>query len=341
MKDLAIIIPAYKEAYLNKTLSSLAQQTNLNFDVYIGDDCSPHNLKPIIDKYRTQLNISYTRFAKNTGAKNIVNQWSRCIDLVNNDTKWLWLFSDDDIAASNCVENFYDSIALKGERFDVYRFNTVTIDNNDAVIQRNPTGPEEESSEQMAYHLLKSKRGNSMPDHIFSREIYKKCGGFVFTDYAQGADWAMSILFSKNKGISIIPGAEVYWRYSGQNISSTATLQKAQMLYGHLQFIDWCLNHFKYLQSPINGISYNMMLEALAQNLSDVLLHHFKGVGFKNYPFIYGVLNGRLAMPRYLALKELLKIDSQYNSLAGGIYKLILKGENGFKRIDNLIHNQL
>ena len=38
-QNLAIIIPAYKGAYLKRTLDSLVQQTNKNFSVYIGDDC--------------------------------------------------------------------------------------------------------------------------------------------------------------------------------------------------------------------------------------------------------------------------------------------------------------
>ena len=51
MKSLAIIIPAYKDTYLRETLDSLVSQTINDFVVYIGDDCSPYNLKSIVNEY--------------------------------------------------------------------------------------------------------------------------------------------------------------------------------------------------------------------------------------------------------------------------------------------------
>lgn len=151
--DLAIVIPAYKEAYFHQALQSLANQTSKNFTVYIGDDASPFDLKSIADHFSQDLNISYTKFEKNTGARNLVNQWKRCIALSKNE-KWLWLFSDDDIADPSCVENFYKILDQNQDRFDVYRFNTCVIDK------------------------------------------------------------------------AIIPGAKIYWRYSGINISGSASGKK-------------------------------------------------------------------------------------------------------------------
>src|SRR5690349_7148370 len=106
MKPLAVIIPAYKLAFFDKALSSLAYQTNKNFTVYIGDDCSPEDLEEITEKYKSQLDIHYTRFKNNIGAKYLVYHWNRCIQLTRGEP-WLWLFSDDDIADANCVETFY------------------------------------------------------------------------------------------------------------------------------------------------------------------------------------------------------------------------------------------
>ena len=41
---LAIVIPAYKAAFLGRTLASIAAQTDRHFVVYVGDDASPHDL---------------------------------------------------------------------------------------------------------------------------------------------------------------------------------------------------------------------------------------------------------------------------------------------------------
>ncbi|RYE17370.1 MAG: glycosyltransferase, partial [Sphingobacteriaceae bacterium] len=255
MKNLAIVIPAYKSKYFVKALSSLSSQTNKNFTVYIGDDHSPEDLKVISDQFAEVLDIQYTRFPNNIGAARLVEQWNRCIALTQ-DEEWLWLFSDDDLLDPTCVASFYQALAASKHGFDVYRFNTCIIDADDNVRTVMPVGPTIETSEQMAYHLLLGERGNSMPDHIFSRQIYKQHNGFVFTPYAQGADWAMSILFSQARGLYTIPDAKVYWRLSGTNISSVAADRKSAMLSGHLDFIAWVLNHFAYLKERRSSLSY-------------------------------------------------------------------------------------
>ena len=95
-QNLAIIIPAYKGAYLKRTLDSLVQQTNKNFSVYIGDDCSPENLPDIINQYISLLNITYKKFSDNRGKSDLISQWERCLDMIQNEEYFI-LFSDDDI----------------------------------------------------------------------------------------------------------------------------------------------------------------------------------------------------------------------------------------------------
>lgn len=280
MTELAVVIPAYKDTYFRLALQSLADQTDKRFKVYIGDDASPFNLKPIADSFANQLDISYTRFNNNIGAEKLVDQWKRCIALTKNE-KWLWLFSDDDIADITCVENFLHIVSVNIDQFDVYRYNTSVIDKNGKWVVNTPVGPMIESSEEMAYHLLLGKRGNSMPDHIFSRQVYDKNAGFVNTDFAQAADWATSILFSREKGICIIPDARLFWRNSGENITSVAYHKKSVMMRGHLQFIKWLLVHFDYLKEGKHRISYPILKNAARINLRTVIINHYKGVTLK------------------------------------------------------------
>ena len=54
---LAIVIPAYKPDYLFNTLQSIYSQSCKDFNLYIGDDCSPYDLKQITDKTATALNM--------------------------------------------------------------------------------------------------------------------------------------------------------------------------------------------------------------------------------------------------------------------------------------------
>ena len=306
--DLAIIIPAYKEAYFELALQSLASQTCKNFNLYIGDDASPADLKTIAGRFSNFLDISYTRFDNNIGAKNLVNQWARSVALSKNE-KWVWLFSDDDIADPTCVEDFYRIAGRNKDRFDVYRFNTCVIDKQGSIMYDTPVGPTEETSEQMAYNLLMGERGNSMPDHIFTREVYRQNGGFVFTDYAQGADWATSILFSQKKGLAIIPGSKIYWRYSGINISSSAAGKRNQAVKGHMQFLGWVLQHFDYLKKTQTGISYDMFKTGIRTNIRNVFTHHYRGLTAASLFALLYFMRRRMKMSMKIIVADLLSID--------------------------------
>jgi glycosyltransferase involved in cell wall biosynthesis len=284
--QLAIIIPAYKEKFLEKTLISLVNQTNKDFNVYVGDDNSPYDLKSICDKFASVLNIEYVKFENNIGAKNIIEQWDRCIALSKNET-WIWLFSDDDIADVACVDLFYSTIKKDNAYFDVYRFNTRVINDNDQIIGESVESPTVDTSVNMAYNILMGNRGNSMPDHIFSRVIYEKYG-FVKTDWAQGADWATSIQFASDKGIYTIPGAKVNWRLSSMNISGTVQCEREKKIRGHLQCLSWIINYFQFLEiRPIEGISYQNVLNATYINLESVIGYHYKGLSLMNFGDLY------------------------------------------------------
>jgi glycosyltransferase involved in cell wall biosynthesis len=52
MQPLAIVIPYHRLAFFEATLQSLVNQTDQRFHVYIGDDASPENPLPLLEKYR-------------------------------------------------------------------------------------------------------------------------------------------------------------------------------------------------------------------------------------------------------------------------------------------------
>lgn len=212
---LAIVIPAYKSTYLEDTLFSLSLQTCKNFHLYIGDDHSPYPIKNIVDKFTNKLDIQYFRFEENLGGKDLVAQWERCIKLTSE--PWIWLFSDDDYVDSNCVQSFYE-IQKKHQDIDLFRFN-VNIVNNKKIILSSSVFPQKSSSDFLFRNKAKGRLNCFAVEFIFSRNIYKKKGGFQKFDLAWGTDTATWMKFGLN-GIGTIPDAYVYWRSSGENITT-------------------------------------------------------------------------------------------------------------------------
>lgn len=305
--ELAIIIPAFKAKYFRYSLESLRKQTRKDFNIYVCDDDSPDDLKSIVDEF-IDLPIIYHKFKNNLGCTDLVGQWNRCVSISNSE-RWICLFSDDDIMDSRCVEKFYE--IKSNSHVEVFRFNTIIIDENNQSFYPAVFGPSFETSESMAYYLLMGERGNSMPDHIFSRNVYEKNGGFVKTDFGQAADWATSILFSKEKGIQIIPNAILYWRRSDLNITSNAFKNREVTIKGYYQFIYWVVNHFAYLKNNENEITYFQMIQAIRANFLIVIIKHYKGLSLNQYRKTFYLMRTYLQLSRIQCLFYFIKIFSK------------------------------
>lgn len=68
MAVISFIMPAYKSQYLSAAIESILAQDCGNWELVIVDDCSPEDLKSIVDRYNDDR-IRYYRNEKNLGAE--------------------------------------------------------------------------------------------------------------------------------------------------------------------------------------------------------------------------------------------------------------------------------
>lgn len=216
--NLAIVIPAYKSTFLAAALDSIAAQTCQDFTLYIGDDCSPHNLVEIVDRYRDKINLVYKRFDTNLGGKDLVAQWERCIDMTQGED-WLWLFSDDDVMEKNCVEEFYKTIKEK-PKAGLIHFNVNRLDNATSKISPLPKFPDFCSSKFYLDEKLKGHLISFVVEFVVRRDVFFDNGRFQNFDMAWGSDFISWVKFSDAAGgIVTSDHAKVLWRKSNENIS--------------------------------------------------------------------------------------------------------------------------
>ncbi len=273
---LAIVIPAFKPDFFSKTLESISKQTNKSFRLYIGDDNSPNNLYDLVRPFEQSLNIYYKKFENNLGGYSIVNHWSRCIELVNEE-QWIWLFGDDDIMPIDAVQRFYDFLG-KNQGYQLIRFNLSVIDQNDLLIDGPTCHPAVETSLEFATRRLQRKCMSTVVEYVFSKKIYYEKKGFEEYPLAWASDDATWIKFAEEKGIFTIDGLPINWRYSGLNISSRNLLKDSK----------------KKIDASISFVSYLKM----KYNISQVMLYDWLNYQFEllpnkkiNYlPFVYRVL---------------------------------------------------
>lgn len=175
MKKLAIVIPFYKIDFFEDTLLSLANQTNQNFNVYIGNDASPHSPEKLIEKYDKNGNFYYKRFEDNLGGKGkLSEQWERCIDLSEENEEWIMILADDDYISENFVEAFYGNLELaKKNNAYLLRFKMrrVSEDNNLLVDLEQPTL---HSAVDYIWDDETHKRFISISENVFTRKLYQE-----------------------------------------------------------------------------------------------------------------------------------------------------------------------
>jgi len=214
MNKLAIVIPAYKATYLDAALDSICNQTNLNFNLYIGDDNSPENLEKIIARYSDKVNLTYVKFSENLGGHNLVNQWNRCLKMTK-DESWIWLFSDDDIMDKRCVEYFYNAV-LKENKPDIFRFNIKVINHDNKIIDDTISFPKVLNADDFLTLKLSGKIKSYVVEYIF-----RKTKEFQFVNFpiAWYSDVATIMISAKENSIHTIDNGFVAWRRSDINIS--------------------------------------------------------------------------------------------------------------------------
>lgn len=226
MKDnikLAIVIPFYKVNFFENLLIALSLQTRQNFNVYIGNDCSPDNPEPILKKYYDRLNIKYHPFSERMGSVSLTRQWERCFSLIE-DEEWVWFLPDDDIPSANCVEEFYRTLDVDFiENVKVFRLLLNFIDENGIVTHSSARNPQIENNYEFYSRVVRGKSTSTLGDNIFRRRSFEDTGGFVDFPKAWGSDHATVLNVASGGIIYSLDKATLGFRMSGQNISSDIT----------------------------------------------------------------------------------------------------------------------
>lgn len=234
---LAIIIPFYKLAFFEETLESLANQTNQNFKVYIGDDASPEDCTLLLEKYKGKFDFTYHRFEKNIGGKSLTQQWERCIALAN-DEQWFIILGDDDYLGNNVVEEFYKyQEIIQQESIKVIKLNSVIVDEHNKIKFEKKPEPLIKSSIDHFFDKYIVEGRSSLSEHIFRKDKFKKYG-FVEMPFAWHSDDLALLEFSEYGNILFIENGVCYVRVFSESISGNPEKNKKEKWHATKIFFD-------------------------------------------------------------------------------------------------------
>lgn len=236
MSLISFIMPAYKSQYLSAAIESILAQDCGNWELVIVDDCSPEDLKSIVDRYSDDR-IRYYRNEKNLGGRNLVNQWNYSITLATGD--WIALAADDDIyAPSFCSE--CQKLVEKYPQVDLIRSRVEQIDENGEHLWDDGVLSEFTNKYEFLHDWTTAKAFSCIGNYLFRRSALMDLGGFMDFPCAFGSDIATPIALSIN-GVANTADMLFKFRQSAQHLSADTSRFK-EKLAGITQLSQWLRN---------------------------------------------------------------------------------------------------
>lgn len=219
----SITIPAYKAEFLRDAVKSIVEQDYKNWELIIVDDCSPEDLFSVVKEFLNDPRIHYSRNAKNCGARNVVDNWNKCLSLCTGD--YVLCMGDDDMLLPNCLTE-YNSLINKYPELNVYHGRANTIDEKNNII----TTLEERKEKETLYDMLTGQWVNNrqqfLGDFLFSRAWLDSNNGYINFPFAYSSDWATANLAALHKGIANVNTPIFEYRINSKSISSTQNLRE-------------------------------------------------------------------------------------------------------------------
>lgn len=213
----SIGIPAFKGRFFEECLGSILNQTYTNFELIVVDDCSPDDLKSIVDK-ANDPRIRYYRNAVNTGAEKVVNNWNKALEFATGE--FFVLMGDDDCLEPTYIETFYELIS-KHPNVDVYHCRSKIINENSVPFKLTPSWPDFESAYDSIWHRLNEHRAQYISDFLYRVTALKENGGFYYLPLAWGSDDVTAYRAASTNGLVHTNKSVFKYRSSQYSITST------------------------------------------------------------------------------------------------------------------------
>ena len=131
MAKVSVIVPNYNhQAFLEKRIASILEQSYQDFELILLDDCSSDNSTEILSKYAnhpkvTQLEVN----ASNSGSTFL--QWQKGVNYAQGE--YIWLAESDDFADPTFLANLVESLALNPKAIMAYS-QSYEVDVQDNII---------------------------------------------------------------------------------------------------------------------------------------------------------------------------------------------------------------
>ena len=211
----SITIPAYKARFLDEAIKSVIAQTYQDWQLVIVDDCSPEDLKGIVEPYLADSRVEYYRNEKNCGAVDVVDNWNICLSHCTGD--YVICMGDDDRLLPCCLAELSKTID-KYPELNVYHLQTEIIDESGKVIETLEERPEQEDVLSLMTKRWEGRK-QYIGDFCYSRKHLNAFGGYYPLPYAWGSDDITLFRAALPSGIANVSRTGFQYRENQYSIS--------------------------------------------------------------------------------------------------------------------------
>jgi len=211
----SITIPAYKARFLDEAIKSVIAQTYQDWQLVIVDDCSPEDLKGIVEPYLADSRVEYYRNEKNCGAVDVVDNWNICLSHCTGD--YVICMGDDDRLLPCCLEELSKTID-KYPELNVYHLQTEIIDESGKIIETLEERPEQEDVLSLMTKRWEGRK-QYIGDFCYSRKHLNAFGGYYPLPYAWGSDDITLFRAALPSGIANVSRTGFQYRENQYSIS--------------------------------------------------------------------------------------------------------------------------
>lgn len=215
MPFVTIAIPAYKTEFLDQAIRSALMQTYNNFEVIVVDDCSPNDVKAIVEKF-DDVRIRYYRNEKNVGRDDPSRNWQRCLELAQGE--YICILCDDDVYAPGHLQTLME-LVQRYPSCSVFRSGVSEINDNGKIRGYYSLAPEYECVEEYIWHYFSRNNHQTISEWMLKTSSLRAIGGYVACPMAWGSDCSTVYLLAERGGIVTSPIRQVFFRNSGINIT--------------------------------------------------------------------------------------------------------------------------
>jgi glycosyltransferase involved in cell wall biosynthesis len=252
------LLPAYKTEFLENAIFSILSQTYKDFQLVISDDCSPEDIKLVVDKFDDDR-IIYRRNSSNIGARDLVEHWNLLVNLA--DSEYLIMASDDDIYDNKFLENI-DVLVQKYPDVDVFRARVRRINAGGETTAEDDLYSEYMTELNAIYYMYHSNYIGCIANYVFKTKSIQNKGGFINLPYAWSSD-AATVISLIGRGLCNTRDVLFSFRLSKINISDTIYDKKMERgkLKAMLMFDKWMSEYISRLEYDRNAINSNRFNE--------------------------------------------------------------------------------